>query len=236
MSRLTEDQRQHIIKLLQAGEELPPQYKHLLFPPAEEPHYELVHPATDDSPSPRKWSILVVDDYEDNRDMLSDQLEWAGYSTVCAENGVEALERLREQDLDLVLLDIMMPIMDGFQVLEAIQADPRLRRIPVVVISALQELDSVVRCIELGAEDYLFKPINPVLLHARVSASLEKKRLRDQEQAYLRRLEAERERSERLLLNILPAPVIERLKQQPETIADSFADVTVLFADIVNFT
>ncbi|HEC24052.1 MAG TPA: adenylate/guanylate cyclase domain-containing protein, partial [Chloroflexi bacterium] len=77
---------------------------------------------------------------------------------------------------------------------------------------------------------------NPVLLHARVSASLEKKRLRDQEQAYLRRLEAERERSERLLLNILPAPVIERLKQQPETIADSFSDVTVLFADIVNFT
>jgi adenylate cyclase len=103
------------------------------------------------------------------------------------------------------------------------------------MISAVGEIGSVIRCIELGAEDYLPKPFNPTLLKARIGASLEKKRLRDQEQAYLRRLEGEREKSERLLLNILPQPVAEQLKQQQGTIADSFTEVTVLFADIVDF-
>lgn len=180
--------------------------------------------------------ILVVDDNEANRDLLSRRLQRQGHNIVMAENGYQALEQLRQQDVDLVLLDIMMPEMNGYEALEQIKADPKLCHIPVVMISAVDDMDSVVRCIELGAEDYLFKPFNPVLLKARTNACLEKKRLRDQEQAYLKQLEAEREKSERLLLSILPKPIAEKLKQNHHTIADSFPEATVLFADIVNFT
>jgi class 3 adenylate cyclase len=129
-----------------------------------------------------------------------------------------------------------MPEMDGYQVLEQMKADRELRNIPVIVISALDEMDSVVRCIEMGAEDYLPKPFNSVLLRARIGASLEKKRLRDQEQAFVQQLQLEKEKSERLLLNILPHPIAERLKQGQQTIADTFHQVTVLFSDIVGFT
>ncbi|MBD0314899.1 MAG: adenylate/guanylate cyclase domain-containing response regulator, partial [Microcoleus sp. T3-bin5] len=114
--------------------------------------------------------------------------------------------------------------------------DPNLRHIPVIVISAVDDINSVVECIELGAEDYLPKPFNAVLLAARIRNCLEKKWLRDQEQFYLQQLQAEQERTERLLLSILPMPVAEQLKQGQQIIADSFAEVTVLFADIVDFT
>lgn len=181
-------------------------------------------------------SMLVVDDVEANRDLLSRRLQRQGHTVVVAENGRQALERLREQQFDLILCDIMMPEMNGYQVLEHLKADPALRHIPVIMVSALDDIDSVVRCIELGAEDYLFKPFNPTLLKARINACLEKKRLRDQEQAYLKQLQAEQEKSERLLLSILPRPVAEQLKQTQSTIADSFAEATVMFADIVDFT
>jgi class 3 adenylate cyclase len=180
--------------------------------------------------------ILVVDDNRMNRIKLWRVLEQQGHSVGLAENGQQALEKLREEPFDLVLLDIVMPEMDGFQVLEHLKSDSALRPIPVIVISAVDEMQSVVRGIEMGAEDYLPKPFDPVLLRARIGASLEKKRLRDQEQAYLRQLQQEQEKSERLLLNILPQPIAERLKQERGTIADSFAEVTVLFADIVGFT
>ncbi|MBD2311402.1 response regulator [Desertifilum sp. FACHB-1129] len=180
--------------------------------------------------------VLVVDDVETNRELLARRLRRQGHTVTIAENGIQALELLRSQPFDLVLLDIMMPQMDGFEVLEQLKADSELRYLPVVMISALDDLDSVVRCIELGAEDYLFKPFNPILLQARIRACLEKKRLRDQEQAYLEKLQAEQEKSEKLLLNILPQAIADRLKQGKSTIADSFADVTVLFADIVGFT
>jgi adenylate cyclase len=180
--------------------------------------------------------VLVVDDNEMNRDLLSRRLTKQGHVVVIAEDGLQAIDKLQSQPCDLVLLDVMMPGLNGYQVLEKIKADAVLRHIPVIMISALDDLDSVVRCIELGAEDYLFKPFNPTLLKARISASLEKKRLRDQEQAFLRQIQVEQEKSERLLLNILPAPIADRLKQGEQTIADSFAEVTVLFADIVNFT
>jgi class 3 adenylate cyclase len=121
-------------------------------------------------------------------------------------------------------------------VLEEMNADPSLRHIPVIVISALGELESVVRCIELGAEDYLIKPFNTLLLRARLEASLEKKRLRDMEQSSLAAVQREQERSESLLLNILPAPIAERLKSGEEPIVDSFELVTVLFSDIADFT
>lgn len=180
--------------------------------------------------------VLVVDDNEVNRDLLSRRLERHGHTVAVAIDGKQALAQMQQQAFDLVLLDIMMPEMNGYQVLEHLKADDVLRHIPVIMISALDDMESVVRCIELGAEDYLFKPFNPTLLKARIGACLEKKRLRDQEQAVLKRLQAEQEKSERLLLNILPKPIADQLKQEQRIIADNFADVTVLFADIVNFT
>jgi adenylate cyclase len=189
-----------------------------------------------DKMEPAQACVLVVDDNEANRDLLRRRLQRQGYWVWVAENGYRALELIRSEPIDLVLLDIMMPRMNGYQVLEQIKANPDLRHIPVLVISALDDLDSVVKCIELGAEDYLSKPFNPILLKARISACLEKKRLRDREKAYLQQLSEEREKSERLLLSILPQPIAERLKQNPHTIADNFQDVSVLFADIVGFT
>jgi CheY-like chemotaxis protein len=124
--------------------------------------------------------ILVVDDNEMNRDMLSRRLERQGYQIAIAENGAQALDMMRAKPYDLVLLDIMMPQVNGYEVLERAKKDPALHDIPMIMISAVDELDSVVKCIELGAEDYLFKPFNPVLLKARVGATLEKKRLRQQ--------------------------------------------------------
>src|SRR5215218_6335027 len=130
-------------------------------------------------------SLLVVDDNGDNRFTLTQRLKREGYGdVVCAENGREALALMATRPFDLVLLDITMPEMDGFQVLERVKSDTTLRDTPVVMISAIDEIESVARCIRLGADDYLGKPFNPVLLRARVSACLEKKRLRDQEAAY----------------------------------------------------
>jgi class 3 adenylate cyclase len=125
--------------------------------------------------------LLVVDDNEDNRFTLTRRLQREGYTeVVTAENGRRALDLLREQRFDLVLLDIMMPEVNGYQVLEELKKDDGLRHVPVIMISSLDELDSVVRCIELGAEDYLPKPFNPTLLRARIGACLEKKRLHDE--------------------------------------------------------
>ena len=133
------------------------------------------------SPSPARGFVLVVDDLETNRDVLSRRLKHQGYAVSTAENGSQALEKLHAAAFDLVLLDIMMPEMDGYEVLRRLKADEALRHIPVVMISALNELDSVVRCIELGAEDYLPKPFDPTLLKARIGACLEKKRAHDRE-------------------------------------------------------
>jgi len=138
----------------------------------------------DSAKSVQTGKILVVDDNELNRDMLSRRLQRQGHQTELAENGRQALEMLRDKPFDLVLLDIMMPEMDGYAVLARMKGDASLRNIPIIMISAITEMDSVVKCIEMGAEDYLPKPFNPTLLRARVSASLEKKRFREQEQSY----------------------------------------------------
>jgi adenylate cyclase len=126
-------------------------------------------------------TILVVDDNEGNREILSRRLARQGYAVRTAESGRAALDRLGEQPIDLVLLDMMMPEMDGYEVLKRMKSDDKLRHVPVLMISALDEMESVIRCIELGAEDYLPKPFNAVLLNARIGACMEKKRLRDQE-------------------------------------------------------
>jgi DNA-binding response OmpR family regulator len=154
----------------------------------------------------RASHILVVDDNEMNRDMLSRRLQREGYSTETADSGQKVLEMLRNAPhrYDVVLLDIMMPGMNGYEVLEHLKADAKLQHIPVIVVSALDEMDSVVRCIELGAEDYLHKPVNPVLLHARLRPTLERKHSRDTERRYLKRIEAEKRRADELLNVVIP--------------------------------
>src|SRR5476649_1012757 len=129
-------------------------------------------------------ALLIVDDIEDNRFALTRRLARQGYLNVTsAVDGRQALELLNSKPFDLVLLDIMMPNVNGYEVLAQMKASGSLRHIPVIMISAIDEIDSVIRCIELGAEDYLSKPFNPTLLRARVGATLEKKRLRDEVQA-----------------------------------------------------
>lgn len=148
--------------------------------------------------------LLIVDDNEMNRDMLSRRVSREGYTFETAENGRQALEMLAQADFDLVLLDIMMPVMDGYQVLEQVKSDPALRHIPIIMISAIDEIENTARCIEMGADDYLPKPFNPTLLRARLSASLERKRLRDQEQRYARSLQRELEIGRSIQAGFLP--------------------------------
>jgi DNA-binding response OmpR family regulator len=140
----------------------------------------------DDAMPTGRGCLLVVDDSEINRDILCRHLKRQGHAVVVAENGLQALELIETHRFDIVLLDVMMPEMDGYQVLQRLKSHAAWRDIPVIMISALDDIDSVVRCIEMGAEDYLPKPFDPVLLRARIGACLEKKRLRDQEVEYLR--------------------------------------------------
>jgi phosphoserine phosphatase RsbU/P len=150
-------------------------------------------------------ALLVVDDNEDNRYTLTRRLNREGYKNLTmASNGREALDKLKAQPFDLVLLDIMMPDMNGYEVLEQVKATPALRDIPFIMISSLDETESVIRCIELGAEDYLGKPFNPTLLRARVGASLEKKRLRDEVRRNMERLAQELDSARELQLAMLP--------------------------------
>jgi adenylate cyclase len=185
---------------------------------------------------PRYEHVLLADDDQASRDLLRRRLEKLGYRITGCADGREALRLAREAAPDLVLLDMLMPFLDGHEVLARIKSDEALRHLPVIMISALDQVERAANCIELGAEDYLAKPFNSVLLQARVGAALEKKRLRDTEQIYLRRIEEERARSDRLLLNILPQPIADRLKSGETRIVNSFNDVTVLFADLVGFT
>jgi CheY-like chemotaxis protein len=146
-------------------------------------------PEADRSVAARPAAVLVVDDIEDNRAVLQRRLERQGHSVECAAGGEQALAMVAARPFDLVLLDVMMPGMDGFAVLEQLKASPATRDIPVIMISALDDMASVVRCIERGAADYLPKPFDPVLLKARIGACLDQKRLRDHEIAYLREVE-----------------------------------------------
>ena len=180
--------------------------------------------------------LLVVDDDEANREMLSRRLTRLGHEVLTAENGRVALEVLRTHPCDVMLLDLQMPEMDGEEVLLQLRADPVWRPLPVIVLSASDEIDRVVRCIEQGAEDYLSKPFNPVLLKARIQACLEKKQLRDREAAHLLRIQEEKRRSDELLHVILPHDVAEELKSTRSVRPRRVENVGVLFCDIVGFT
>lgn len=180
--------------------------------------------------------ILVVDDIAANRELLTRRLSRDGHVVSMVDGGRSALQLLAATQFDLILLDLMMPDMNGFEVLRRLKDDPAVRHIPVIMISALDEIDSTVRCIEAGAEDYIPKPFDPVLLSARIEASLERKRLRDREQAYIDELQAEKSKSDALLLNILPASIVERMRRGEVAIADRFPEATILFSDLVGFT
>jgi adenylate cyclase len=196
-------------------------------------------------------SVLVVDDDPVNRSMLSRSLEADGHEVTTVESGAGALELAGSQDFDVVLLDVVMPGMDGYQVLERLKADPELRHLPVVMVTAVDDVASAVRCIELGADDYLPKPVDPVLLGARVSAGLSKKRLHDLQRRHVeevdrlnRRLEArvDEQMAELVrtgeLKRFLPHQVAEGLLAGRLTSDGGFErrKLTLLFADMVGFT
>ena len=200
----------------------------------------------------RLQTVLVVDDDEANRNVLGRRLMKLGYGIIEAGDGVEALERLTDPDagIDLVLLDVMMPRLNGFEVLERHRADPAIRHIPVIMISALDDMASVVRCIEAGAEDYLPKPFDPVLLKARVAACMEKKRLRDAERDLLAqvaawnseleaRVAAQVQEVERfsVMRRFVPPQLVEVLAAGGAAmLASHRAEITVLFCDLRGFT
>ena len=191
-----------------------------------------------------KMRVLVVDDSRTLRKVLVRELRQIGPMQIEeASDGVEALEILQARTFDLVLLDMEMPELDGLGVLTALKESGQLSGLPVIVISSAEEIDKTVKCIEMGAEDYLPKTFNPILLRARILSSFEKKRFRDLEKDYLAQLQKEKEllqmeqmKSERLILNILPKPIAERLKKNEKNISSSYEDVTILFSDIVGFT
>src|SRR5436189_1930414 len=166
--------------------------------------------------------ILVIEDEPANIQTLSTLLKERGYQINIATNGGQALQVLERLRPDLILLDVMMPEMDGFETCRRIKASPEWRDIPIIFLTAKTETPDIVRGFELGAVDYVGKPFNAHELLARVNTHLTIDRLARE--------------NERLLLNILPAPIATRLKAGQEKIADAFAEVTVLFADIVDFT
>lgn len=152
-------------------------------------------------------TILVVDDNRSNRELIERRLRRDGFEVVIAEHGAQALEVVRDHPVDVVLLDIMMPVMDGYQTLEQLKADPDLRHLPVIMLTSLDEAQSITRCIERGAEDHLPKPFDAVLLRARIGSSLERKRVRDRERRYLERIVAEKRRADDLLHGVIPIGV-----------------------------
>jgi len=191
---------------------------------------------TETQPAGAAPRILVVDDNDDNRYTLTLYLDLEGYTNLeTAHDGEEAIARLQAESFDLVLLDVMMPKVDGYQVLTWLKDQPRLRDLPVIMISALNEMNSVVRCIELGAIDYLLKPFNPVLLKARLGSTLEKKRLRDEIDAHLARLENELDAARRLQMGMVPQSFPAPSAQFPIDLCASMEPAREVGGDLYDF-
>ena len=211
--------------------------------PREIANRESIH-VDEISGSLKDSAILVVDDSRLMRIVLTKALRELGFTNISeAVDGRDAIKKLSEGSYELMLLDMEMPEMNGIEVLIAKNTVPKLKEVPTIVISATEQVDLAVKCIEAGAEDYLLKPPNNTLLRARVTTSLEKKRLRDMDRILFARLqeekelvEIEKEKSEHLLLNILPGTIAGRLKAGEKTIANGHQIVSVLFADLCGFT
>lgn len=185
----------------------------------------------------KEQTLLIVEDEDFNRQLIVRQLKKEGYEKVeAAEDGRKALDILRRDRIDLVLLDLELPEMNGFEVLQELKADMRLRDIPVLMISGSDEQENIIRCIELGADDFLPKPFDPVLLRARMGACLERKRLSDQRVSHVEQIRKEKRRSEELLNVILPPLAANELRVSGSVTPRRYEDVAILFCDIVGFT
>jgi class 3 adenylate cyclase/CheY-like chemotaxis protein len=187
-------------------------------------------------PATSPGRILVVDDDEHNRALITDILTLAGHTVDTAPSAAAALDRLARMPCDLVLLDLLMPGMNGLELLLAIRARPAFAELPALVLSGVDHAEMTGRCLAAGAQDFVRKPFDTAILRARVTAALERSRLRQRERLYLDRLDAEKRRTEALLDNILPQAVSARLARGERTIADRIDPVTVVFADVVGFT
>lgn len=187
-------------------------------------------------PSAETGAILIVDDDAYNRDLLSRLLRREGHTVSCAVDAEQAMSLIASHLFDLILLDIHLPDRNGVELLAAIKADDRYRHLPIIVLSAFDEINLAVRCIECGAEDYLPKPFNPVLLKARVNAGLEKKRLRDREVLFVQQIQQEKKRSDELLHVIFPDEIVRELKTTSLVRPRRFDNVAVLFCDVADFT
>ncbi|MBA58042.1 MAG: hypothetical protein CMQ40_02600 [Gammaproteobacteria bacterium] len=190
-------------------------------------------------PAPTKYPsrILVVDDNPANLEFLKRKLAAVGHVTLLASSGEEAEKMLEgSEQIDLILLDILMPGVSGYEILARNIKSLKKRNIPVLMVSSLGEQETVYRCLEKGAEDYVTKPINFVILSSRINSALERKHLLDREEEHLREIQEEKERYENLLLNILPQPIAMRMKAEEYLIADYVDGCSILFADIVGFT
>jgi class 3 adenylate cyclase len=190
------------------------------------------------------FSVLVVDDSRTLRKILIRELNSLGFNNILeAADGLEAIEVVKSKPVDLMLLDMEMPQLDGLGVLAQLKADDAYKALPIIVISGADQFEKTIKCIEIGAEDYLPKPFDPILLRARIFSSLEKKRLRDLDRKHLEMLnhekqllEIEQMKTEKLMLNILPRPIADRLKRGEKNISGSYPDVSILFSDLVGFT
>ena len=190
------------------------------------------------------FSVLVVDDSRTLRKILIRELNSLGFHNILeAADGLEAIATVKSKPVDLMLLDMEMPELDGLGVLAQLKADDAYKTLPIIVISGADQFEKTIKCIEIGAEDYLPKPFDPILLRARIFSSLEKKRLRDLDRKHLEMLnhekqllEVEQMKTEKLMLNILPRPIADRLKRGEKNISGSYPDVTILFSDLVGFT
>ena len=179
--------------------------------------------------------VLIVDDIETNIDILVETL-CDDYEIMVATNGFEAVELTNTFSPDLILLDVMMPEMDGFEVCKRIKENEATKDIPIIFVTAKNEIVDETRGFEVGAADYITKPVNPSIVKARVAVHLELKRKREELVKKNQLLQQEKEKTERLLLNILPGSIVKRLEDGEEIIADKFDEASILFADIVGFT
>ncbi len=182
-------------------------------------------------------SILIVDDIEANRYTLQRRLTRDGYDNITlAECGSEALDLAKVKDFDLVLLDLMMPDISGLEVLKTLKADPRQRKIPVIMVTASDEVETAAECIVHGADDFITKPFNATLLKARVGACLEKKRLRDTEDIYFDRIETDKKRTQEVLKTVLPSEIAIELQSTGKVRSRKYDEVAILICDLVGFT
>jgi len=180
--------------------------------------------------------LLLVDDDRMNLKVIGRRLERMGFSVITADRGLAGIEILENTAVDLMMLDIIMPEMDGFATLERIRRDQRWRNLPVIMLTALDDAESTARCLANGADDYVSKPFDETVLNARIEVALDRKRLRDQERRLMERVRAEKNVSENLLHSILPPSIANRLRQGDEHLVDRFAAASVVFIDIVGFT